>query len=88
MCLCKGVLVIHSYKLIKSPNTCRNFNYHIHNLQRYFETMANNKSSKPERTLIGGSLEIPRMVSGLWQLAGGHDQNVDVEAAAKAMEPL
>ncbi|KAF5869295.1 putative endoribonuclease l-psp protein [Botrytis fragariae] len=50
--------------------------------------MANNKSSKPERTLIGGSLDIPRMVSGLWQLAGGHDQNVDVEAAAKAMEPL
>ncbi|TGO35003.1 hypothetical protein BHYA_0174g00290 [Botrytis hyacinthi] len=50
--------------------------------------MANNKSSRPERTLIGGSLDIPRMVSGLWQLAGGHDQNVDVKAAAKAMEPL
>lgn len=50
--------------------------------------MTNNKSSEPERTIIGGSLDIPRMVSGLWQLAGGHDQNVDVEAAAKAMEPL
>lgn len=50
--------------------------------------MASNKSVKPERTVIGGSLEIPRMISGLWQLAGGHDQNIDVELAAKAMEPL
>ncbi|TGO67744.1 hypothetical protein BOTNAR_0036g00200 [Botryotinia narcissicola] len=50
--------------------------------------MANNKASKPERTLIGGSIDIPSMVSELWQLAGGHDQNVDVKAAAKAMEPL
>ena len=61
---------------------------HIQALLRYLKIMANNKSSKPERTTIGGSLNIPRMISGLWQLAGGHDQNVDVEAAAKAMEPL
>lgn len=43
---------------------------------------------KPERTTIGGSLEIPRMINGLWQLAGGHDQNVDIAVAADAMNPL
>lgn len=43
---------------------------------------------KPERTTIGGSLEIPRMLNGLWQLAGGHDENVDIKAAADAMRPL
>ena len=43
----------------------------------------------PERTLIGGSLEISRMVSGLWQLAGGHhDEKIDIEIAARAMQPL
>ncbi|KAJ4418797.1 hypothetical protein N0V82_005362 [Gnomoniopsis sp. IMI 355080] len=42
----------------------------------------------PERTTIGGSLEIPRMLNGLWQLAGGHDENVDITAAAEAMKPL
>lgn len=42
----------------------------------------------PERTIIGGSLEIPRMINGLWQLAGGHDQDIDISAAAEAMEPL
>lgn len=43
---------------------------------------------RPERTVIGGDLEIPRMVSGLWQLAGGHDPGVDIAAAANAMDPL
>lgn len=43
---------------------------------------------KPERTTIGGSLDISRMVSGLWQLAGGHDEKIDLAVAAKAMEPL
>ncbi|KUJ06925.1 Aldo/keto reductase [Mollisia scopiformis] len=43
---------------------------------------------KPERTLIGGSLEIPRMVSGLWQLAGGHDEHIDFAVAVKAMDSL
>jgi hypothetical protein len=42
----------------------------------------------PERTIIGGSLEIPRMINGLWQLAGGHDQDVDIATAAGAMAPL
>lgn len=42
----------------------------------------------PERATIGGSLEIPRMINGLWQLAGGHDENVDITAAAEAMKPL
>ncbi|KAL4935045.1 NADP-dependent oxidoreductase domain-containing protein [Aspergillus oleicola] len=42
----------------------------------------------PERTTIAGDIEIPRMVSGLWQLAGGHDQDVNIESAAAAMNPL
>ncbi|KAI8280202.1 hypothetical protein K4K56_012326 [Colletotrichum sp. SAR 10_98] len=46
------------------------------------------KTSKVERTTIAGSIEIPRILNGLWQLAGGHDQDVDVAAAAKAMKPL
>ncbi|KAM3087390.1 hypothetical protein ACMFMG_001485 [Clarireedia jacksonii] len=50
--------------------------------------MSSTNTLKPERTIIGGSLEIPRMINGLWQLAGGHDQNIDVTAAASAMEPL
>ncbi|CAI7597923.1 unnamed protein product [Penicillium glandicola] len=45
-------------------------------------------SVKPERTLIANSLEIPRMLNGLWQLAGGHDKNVDIAAAAEAMGSL
>ncbi|OHE91150.1 endoribonuclease L-PSP [Colletotrichum orchidophilum] len=43
---------------------------------------------KVERTTIAGSIEIPRILNGLWQLAGGHDQNIDVAAAAEAMVPL
>ncbi|RDW80111.1 putative endoribonuclease l-psp protein [Coleophoma cylindrospora] len=43
---------------------------------------------QPERTFIAKSLEIPRMISGLWQLAGGHDEKVDIAAAADAMNPL
>ncbi|KAJ8114083.1 hypothetical protein ONZ43_g4993 [Nemania bipapillata] len=43
---------------------------------------------RPERTVIGGDTSIPRMISGLWQLAGGHDETVNVETAARAMEPL
>jgi hypothetical protein len=42
----------------------------------------------PERTVIGGSLEIPRIISGLWQLAGGHDDHVDFEIATTAMDSL
>lgn len=41
-----------------------------------------------ERTLIGGNLEISRMVNGLWQLAGGHDKDVDIANASKGMDPL
>lgn len=41
-----------------------------------------------ERTLIGGSLEIPRMVNGLWQLAGGHDKDVNIASASDAMKNL
>jgi hypothetical protein len=50
--------------------------------------MSATNTPKPERTTIGGSLEIPRMINGLWQLAGGHDQDVDITTAAGAMEPL
>lgn len=41
----------------------------------------------PERILIGGDTLIPRMISGLWQLAG-HDADVDINVAAQEMEPL
>ncbi|KAK1574580.1 endoribonuclease L-PSP [Colletotrichum navitas] len=51
-------------------------------------TMASTLPPKVERTTIAGSIEIPRMLHGLWQLAGGHDQDVDVAAAAEAMGPL
>jgi hypothetical protein len=40
---------------------------------------------RPERTVIGGSLEISRMINGLWQLAGGHDKDVDLAAASDIM---
>lgn len=51
--------------------------------------MSSLKSSlKLERTIIGGSLEISRMVFGLWQLAGGHDKDVDIPAAAAEMDKL
>ncbi|KAI1123717.1 NADP-dependent oxidoreductase domain-containing protein [Nemania abortiva] len=42
----------------------------------------------PDRITIGGDTSIPRMISGLWQLAGGHDEKVDIGAAANAMERL
>ncbi|KAI0156767.1 NADP-dependent oxidoreductase domain-containing protein [Xylariaceae sp. FL1272] len=42
----------------------------------------------PERTTIGGVTPIPRMLFGLWQLSGGHDPSVDIDAAARAMDPL
>ncbi|KAF3767064.1 Aldo/keto reductase [Cryphonectria parasitica EP155] len=41
-----------------------------------------------ERTIVAGSLEIPRIINGLWQLAGGHDQKVDIENASAAMDIL
>ena len=44
--------------------------------------------TRPERAIIGKSLHIPRIISGLWQLAGGHDEKVDITSAAKAMDPL
>ncbi|KAI0856450.1 NADP-dependent oxidoreductase domain-containing protein [Xylaria cubensis] len=43
---------------------------------------------EPEQITIGGDTSIPRMISGLWQLAGGHDERVDIDAAARAMKPL
>lgn len=43
---------------------------------------------RPERTIIGGSLEIPRMINGLWQLAGGHDKDVIIPNAAAGMTSL
>lgn len=43
---------------------------------------------RPERTRLAGSLEIPRMLNGLWQLAGGHDKHVDIASAATAMDSL
>jgi hypothetical protein len=41
---------------------------------------------RPERTVIGGSLEISRMINGLWQRAGGHDQNTEMDEAVNVME--
>ncbi|TEA13616.1 Uncharacterized protein C8034_v004430 [Colletotrichum sidae] len=41
-----------------------------------------------ERTTIAEGLEIPRILNGLWQLAGGHDDDVQVAAAAEAMATL
>lgn len=43
---------------------------------------------RPETAVIGKNLNIPRMISGLWQLAGGHDEKVDISSAAKAMDIL
>ncbi|KAF5674952.1 endoribonuclease l-psp [Fusarium heterosporum] len=43
---------------------------------------------QPECTTIGGSLTIPRMINGLWQLAGGHDENVNIADASSGMDPL
>ncbi|KAI0811431.1 Aldo/keto reductase [Xylaria sp. FL0064] len=40
---------------------------------------------KPERTTIGRDTSIPRIISGLWQLAG---VEIDIDAGARAMEPL
>ncbi|KAH7131109.1 NADP-dependent oxidoreductase domain-containing protein [Dactylonectria macrodidyma] len=45
-------------------------------------------ATRPDRTLIGGSLEISRMVNGLWQLAGGHDKDVNIAAAANVMNEM
>jgi hypothetical protein len=42
----------------------------------------------PERVMIGGSIEIPRMISGLWQLAGGHDKDISIKEASKAIDSL
>ncbi|KAJ2978513.1 hypothetical protein NUW58_g7468 [Xylaria curta] len=42
----------------------------------------------PGQTTIGGDTSIPRMISGLWQLAGGHYGKVDLDAAAHVMERL
>ncbi|KAF2970318.1 hypothetical protein GQX73_g3328 [Xylaria multiplex] len=41
-----------------------------------------------ERTTIGGNTSIPRIISGLWQLAGGHDEQVNIDEAAGTMELL
>lgn len=41
----------------------------------------------PERATIGDSLEIPRMINGLWQLAGGHDKDIAIPKAAAGMNP-
>ena len=43
---------------------------------------------QPQRTIIGGSLEISRMINGLWQLAGGHDKVVDITNASATMGNL
>ncbi|CAG8979960.1 hypothetical protein HYALB_00013091 [Hymenoscyphus albidus] len=50
--------------------------------------MTTNTPPKPERTAIRGILEIPRLITGLWQLAGGHDKDVDISVATRGMGPL
>ncbi|KAK1461882.1 endoribonuclease L-PSP [Colletotrichum cuscutae] len=53
----------------------------------YFAGMAISQC-RTSRTTIAGSIEIPRILNGLWQLAGGRDQDINVAAAADAMKPL
>lgn len=55
---------------------------------RECKRMTSNTPVRPERTTIGGSLEIPRMLNGLWQLAGGHDKDVNIANASGAMDVL
>ncbi len=43
---------------------------------------------RPERATIGGRLSIPRIVLGLWQLAGDSRATEKVEAAVEAMAML
>ncbi|KXT00119.1 hypothetical protein AC579_7199 [Pseudocercospora musae] len=43
---------------------------------------------KPERITIAGTLNMPRMLNGLWQLAGGHDTDIDIHTAADAIDGL
>ena len=43
---------------------------------------------QPENTVIGGDLKIPRMITGLWQLAGGHERDGSFEVATTAMDAL
>ncbi|KAF4335511.1 endoribonuclease l-psp [Fusarium beomiforme] len=42
----------------------------------------------PELTKIGRSLVIPRMINGLWQLAGGHDKDVDIAVSSSGIDHL
>ena len=44
--------------------------------------------TRPERVLLGGSIEICRVINGLWQLAGGHDQEVNLQGAAEVMDDM
>ncbi len=50
------------------------------------------KSPRIEHTTIGQDsahpLTIPRIITGLWQLAGGHDSKVDMLGAVREMEKL
>ena len=45
-----------------------------------------------EHTTIGPNsshpLTVPRILTGLWQLAGGHDANLDLDSAAEHMGML
>lgn len=50
--------------------------------------MAPNTPLRPERATVGGVLEIPRVLNGLWQLAGGHDKDVNIANASVAMDAL
>lgn len=50
--------------------------------------MGDTTTIRPERTTIAGSLEIPRILNGLWQLAGGHDKDVDIANASGFINTL
>jgi aryl-alcohol dehydrogenase-like predicted oxidoreductase len=50
--------------------------------------MASTQLPRPEMATIGGTLKVSRMVTGLWQLAGGHDTNLQLDECAKQMQPL
>ncbi len=51
-------------------------------------TIMGSSTVRPEMTTIAGSLEVARMINGLWQLAGGHDQDIDIAKASESMDAL
>ncbi|KAL3478095.1 hypothetical protein BJX99DRAFT_225009 [Aspergillus californicus] len=51
----------------------------------YFSKKPQSDPVRPKRTTIGNGLEIPRMINGTWQFAGGHDKITDITRAPEYM---